>query len=182
MRLLLRDVRLAFPNLFVATAPKGGGEKAFSASFIYPKNHAQVQQIRDAVMAVAKEKWTDKALAIFKTLEASSKLCFHEGSTKAEYEGYDGNLFIATRSKVRPSVFDQQKTPLTAEDGKPYSGCYVNASIEIWAQDNDFGKRVNAQVRGVQFLRDGDAFAGGGSAAGEDEFPEELGVTDDMTA
>lgn len=182
MRLLLRDVRLAFPNLFVATAPKGGGEKAFSASFLFPHSHKQVQEIRDACMAVAKEKWTDKAPAIFKTLDSSNKLCVHEGSTKAEYEGYDGNLFVATRSKVRPSVFDQQKTPLTAEDGKPYSGCYVNASIEIWAQDNDFGKRINAQVRGVQFLRDGDAFAGGGSAAGEDEFPEELGVADDMTA
>lgn len=181
MRLLIRDVRLAFPNLFVATAPKGGGEKAFSASFLLAHSHKQVQEIRDACMAVAKDKWGDKAPAIFKTLDAASKLCIHEGSTKAEYEGFDGNLFVSSRSKVRPSVFDQQRTPLTAEDGKPYSGCYVNASIELWAQDNDYGKRINAQVRGVQFLRDGDAFAGAGTAAGEDEFPEELGVTDPMT-
>ena len=40
--------------------------------------------------------------------------------------------------------------------------------IDIWAQDNNFGKRVNASLGGVQFLRDGDAFAGGGVAAPDD--------------
>ena len=47
----------------------------------------------------------------------------------------------------------------------------MNASIELWAQDNSFGKRVNASLRGVQFLKDGDAFAGGG-AASDDEFDD----------
>jgi hypothetical protein len=71
-------------------------------------------------------------------------------------------------------VLHSDKTPLTEADGKPYAGCYVNASIELWAQDNNYGKRVNASLGGVQFARDGDAFAGGG-AASEDEF-------DDLTA
>lgn len=56
----------------------------------------------------------------------------------------------------------------------------MNASIELWAQDNkQFGKRINAQLRGVQFLRDGDAFAAG-SPASEDEF-EDLGDQGDDT-
>ena len=61
--------------------------------------------------------------------------------------------------------------PLTAADGRPYAGCYVIANVELWAQDNNYGKRINASLRGVQFLRDGDAFSGGG-AASEDEFDE----------
>ena len=101
----------------------------------------------------------------------------HDGDSKAEYEGFEGNFFISSRAKVRPSVFDGQRQELTQADGKPYSGCYVNASIELWAQDNSFGKRINAQLRGVQFLRDGDAFAGGGQPADADEF-DELGVAD----
>lgn len=87
-------------------------------------------------------------------------------------------MYVSARSKTRPSVFDQQRQELTESDGKPYSGCYVNASIELWAQDNDFGKRVNAQLRGVQFLRDGDAFGGGARPADADEF-DEIAVSDD---
>lgn len=172
MRILLRDVRLAFPNLWKATAPKGGGEVAFSASFILPPNHKQIPELKKQMKALATDKWGAKADTIYKALESSDKLALHDGDKKAEYEGYEGNLFVSTRSKVRPSVFDQQRQELTEADGKPYSGCYVNASIELWAQDNDYGKRINAQLRGVQFLRDGDAFAGGGTPADAEEFDE----------
>jgi hypothetical protein len=113
-----------------------------------------------------------KAEAILKGLAATDKLCLHDGDAKSGYEGFEGNLFISARSKVRPSVFDGQRNELTEADGKPYSGCYVNVSLELWAQDNQFGKRINAQLRGVQFLRDGDAFSGGTRPADADEFDE----------
>ncbi len=186
MRFMLRDVRLAFPQLWVATAPKGGGEKAFSASFLLPPNHTQIidptkpnkkvktaDYLSDVIFKqVAEAKWGPKAAAYLKAMKAAGKIALRDGDTKSEYEGFEGNLFISSRSKVRPSVFDGQKNPLAPDDGKPYSGCYVNASVEFWAQDNDFGKRINAQLRGVQFLRDGDAFAGGSQPAEADEFDE----------
>jgi len=177
MKLLLRDVRLAFPNLWKATAPKGGGEEAFSASFLLTADHKQLPEIKKALAAVASEKWGAKSVAVYKALEAADKTCLHNGDSKAEYDGFEGNLYISSRAKIRPSVFDGQRSPLTEADGKPYSGCYVNASIELWAQDNSYGKRINAQLRGVQFLRDGDAFAGGGKAADADEF-DKIGAPD----
>ena len=186
MRFMLRDVRLAFPNLWKASAPKGGGEPAFSASFLMPPNHKQLPELEKVFAAVAKEKWGVKADAILKAMKAADKVCLHDGDAKSEYEGFEGNKYVSTRSKTRPGVFDGQRQDLTEADGKPYSGCYVNAQIEIWAQDNDFGKRINAQLRGVQFLRDGDAFAGGSSAAAADEFDEisaeEPSETEDLTA
>lgn len=172
MRIMLRDWRLAFPNIWKASAPKGGGEEAFSASFLAPPTHKQIKEVKAALLSLAKEKWGAKGESMYKTLESTGKLCLHDGDSKAEYEGFEGNLFISSRSKTRPSVFDQQRNDLTQADGKPYSGCFVNASIELWAQDNDFGKRINAQLRGVQFLRDGDAFAGGGQPADKEEFDE----------
>lgn len=172
MRIMLRDVRLAFPSLWKATAPKGGGEAAFSASFLLPKNHKQLGELKAAIRKCAEEKWGAKAPAILKALEAADKTCLHNGDSKSEYEGFEGNLFVSARSKVRPGVYDQQRQELSEADGKPYSGCYVNVSLELWAQDNSFGKRVNAQLRGVQFLRDGDAFAGGARPADADEFDE----------
>lgn len=187
MRFMLRDVRLAFPQIWKATAPRGGGDLAFSASFILPPDHKQIidpsqpnKKVTTATYletvifkAVAEAKWGTKAPAILKALKSADKLALHNGDTKAEYEGYEGNLFVSSRSKVRPTVFDQQRNELLESEGKPYSGCYVNASVEFWAQDNpDYGKRINAQLRGVQFLRDGDAFAGGGRPAEADEFDE----------
>ena len=71
---------------------------------------------------------------------------------------------------------DVDKTPLVAENGKPYSGCFVNASLELWAQDNNYGKRVNATLMGVQFYKDGDSFSGGGVAS-EDDF-DDLSIDD----
>jgi hypothetical protein len=124
-----------------------------------------------------------KGAVVFKVLEAADKLCLHDGDAKAEYEGFKGNKFVSSRGKVRPSVFDGQRQELTEADGKPYSGCYVNASLEIWAQDNSYGKRLNAQLRGVQFFRDGDAFAGGGQPADADEFDDIAAPeADDLTA
>jgi hypothetical protein len=52
----------------------------------------------------------------------------------------------------------------------PYSGCYVNASVEFWAQDGE-NPGIRCQLRGIQFARDGDAFSGG-SKAKADEFDD----------
>ena len=175
MKLMLNNVRLAFAqNLFKPGTVGGEGEPAYSSTFILPPDHPQLKQLRDAQEAVGKEKWGAKWAAVKKELEAKDKFALHDGDTKATYDGFEGNLFVPARSpqNKRPSVFDRDKSPLTEADGRPYSGCYVNASIELWAQDNNYGKRINAQLRGVQFVRGGDSFGGGASAAGADEFAE----------
>jgi hypothetical protein len=171
MRLSLKNVRLAFPALFEAKTVNGEGEPAFSAVFLLDPKDPQIKTVNQAIDAVAKEKFGAKADAVLKAMRAADKVCLHDGNSKADYAGFADMLFVSSRNKVRPLVLNHDKSPLTAQDGKPYAGCYVNASIELWAQDNSFGKRVNASLRGVQFLRDGDAFAGGG-AASDDEFDD----------
>ena len=172
MRILLRDWRLAFPNIWKASPPRGGGEEAFSASFIAPPTHKQVNEVDAALASVANEKWGVKGPAVLKALLAAGKTCLHNGDDKGEYEGFPGNIYISARSKVRPSAFDGQRNEIQESDGLLLSGYYVNGNIEIWAQDNSYGKRINAQLRGVQHLRKGDVFSGGGSPAAADEFDE----------
>ncbi len=77
-------------------------------------------------------------------------------------------MFISSSSVSAPGVFDKDRTELTQKDGRPYAGCYVNAALDIWAQDNQFGKRINATLKGVQFAADGDAFVGSAPATAED--------------
>lgn len=171
MKIALSNVRLAFPQLFEAKTVNGEGEPAFSATFLMEPGHPAAKTLRAAFETVGKDKWGAKWPTVKKEIEAKDRLCLHDGGTKADYAGFEGNLFVSARNKTRPLVIDRDKSPLTAQDGRPYAGCYVNASIELWCQDNNYGKRINASLRGVQFYKDGDAFAGGG-AASEDEFEE----------
>lgn len=169
MKIKLEGVRLAFPNLFEPRAfGEDGSDPAYGASFIFPKDHPCMKLVNDAIEAVAKEKWEGKSAEILKQLRAADRICLHDGDLKPDYNGFPDNLFVAARNKARPLVIDRDKTPLTKDDGKPYSGCYVNATVDVWAQQNAFGKRVNATLSGVQFVKDGDAFTGAPPATPDD--------------
>ncbi len=179
MKVQLADVRLSFANaLFEPQQVQGQGEKKFSAAFLFPKNHSAAAAIKKGMESAAKEKWHEKAAEVYRALKAGDKLCLHDGDAKAQYDGYPGNLFLNASNKIKPLVVDGNKSPLEAASGKPYSGCYVNAVVELWAQDNKFGKRINASLMGVQFLRDGVRLSGGGVAEADDfeAIPEAAGA------
>lgn len=181
MKIKLENVRLAFPQLFEAKTVNGEGEPAYSAAFLLPPNHPAIAELNKAMEVVGKDKWGDKWVNVKKDIAIKDRFAIHDGDTKSEYAGFPGNMFVSARNKTRPLVVDRDKSPLTQADGRPYAGCYVHASIELWAQDNSYGKRINASLRGVQFYKDGDAFAGGG-AASEDEFDsvDEFATADDL--
>ena len=173
-RFLLNNVRLAFPNLFEPKAAQAGGKEKFSAAFLFPRNHPQIAELQKLIGDVAAVKWGAKATDVLKALKASDKLCVHDGDAKGDTSGYAGNLFLNASNDIRPTVLGSGpdgRSPVTAADGKMYPGCYVNAIIQVWAQDNQFGKRVNASLLGVQFLKDGERLAGGGVAAADDFAP-----------
>ena len=164
----LNNVRLCFPQLFEAKTVNGEGKPAFSAAFLIDPKDPQLDVLNKAIEAVAKEKWGAKSDAMLKTIRAADKTCLHSGDLKANDDGFEGMMYVSARNALRPLVVDVNKAPLTAEDGKPYAGCYVNASVELWTQDNNYGKRVNATLMGVQFYKDGESFAGGGVADTDD--------------
>jgi hypothetical protein len=172
MKVKLANVRLSFPDLFKAVQYQGEGPFNYRAQFLVEPGSANHKAIEAAIKEVAKAKWAAKADAILKSIAGNSqKYCYIDGDTK-EYDGYAGMMALSTtrqQEKGRPLIIDQQKNPLTEADGKPYAGCYVNASVEFWAQDNSFGKAIRCTLLGVQFAKDGDAF-GGGAAPSADDF------------
>lgn len=177
MKMMLNNVRLAFPALFKAQDYENDGNFRFKGIFIIDpeKQKALVKEIEANIKVVAKEKFGAKAEDALKRLSAKDMLCLHDGAEKAEkYEGFENMLYISAGGKTRPMLIDGNKVSLVEEDGKPYAGCFVNASIDLYAQKD--GKRINASLRGVQFAGDGEAFGGGGTA-NVDEF-DELEATD----
>ncbi len=107
-------------------------------------------------------------------------LCLKNGNTKG-YDGWKDMIVFVASNSVRPVVVDQKLVPVVAGDkNAPYSGCYVNATVTLWSQNNSYGKRINGNLRAVQFVKDGPAF-GVAPVDADDEF-EALGDTADTSA
>ncbi|PAV06442.1 hypothetical protein CBG25_06045 [Arsenophonus sp. ENCA] len=145
MKIKLNNVRLAFPELFEPSQFSGQGAFRYRANFLIPKSRTElIKEIKKGIEAVIKEKWGVKDIEkIYNNIcNNPNRFCFQDGDNK-EYDGYAGNMYLSASNKSRPSVFDRNLSPLTAQDGRPYSGCYVNATIEFYAYDNN-GKGVSA--------------------------------------
>ena len=176
MKMLIKNVRMAFPAIFEPEA-FGDGDPAYGAKFIIPQSHPQLKEIRNAVITAGADKWGEKAPGILALLKDDKKVAWVEGPYRNKngdiYDGFEGMYHLSTRNggkaPIKPSVFDAQNRLLTQADGVVYSGCYVDASVEFYAQDNGYGRRINCSLRGVRKSGDGDSF-GGGASASADEF------------
>lgn len=170
-RVRINDVRFNFTNnLFTAGKAKGNdsGKEKFSVVAIFGREHPQIAEIKAALLDAATAKWAAKAPEVLKQLAAGDRICLHDGDAKSDHAGYAGNYFINASNELRPLVIGPNRENLVAADGKPYSGSYGNIILEFWAQDNQFGKRVNASLLGVQHTKDGERLSGGGVAAADD--------------
>lgn len=169
MKITISNVRLAFPNIFEPKINEAG-KAQFSAAFIFADGSPAKLVLDAAIEETGAAKFGAKWATMKKQMAAGDNLLVHNGDAKASLSGYESNLFLNAYNVVRPTVVDRDRSPLTVADGKPYSGCYVNAIIDVWAQDNQYGKKINAQLQGVQFFKDGESFAGGGKAAEASDF------------
>lgn len=153
----LPRARLSFPHLFTAKAMEEGKEPQFSATFLLDNTtHATVLDRIDAVIDRV-------ALDFFKKKVPLKHKCLHDGNEKADLEGYgDGTSFLVSSNKSRPGVVDRRLNPVTEADNLIYAGCYVNATVRIFAWEHKTGGRgVSAQLRAVQFVEDGESFGAG---------------------
>ena len=192
MKVMIENVRAAFPQLFEAKQINGQGKPKFGCSVLFPAGQKAKYQVAAPVFnedgtikvppkwetatldkiveKVAADKWKDKATLELNILKNQDKVCIHDGNNKPGYDGYPGNFYLSASSEIQPTILNSDKTLITsAALGKPYSGCYVNISVDIYAQDSkDFGKRINASLTGIQFAGDGDSFSGGRPADASD--------------
>lgn len=163
--LKLNNVRLSYPNLFTAKAQEEGKEPKYSASFLLDKK-------QHAALITQIEKLTERvALDHFKKKVPLKRQPLRDGNEKSDKEGYgDEVMFVSASNNKRPVVVDRDLTPLTAQDSKPYAGCYVNATVRLFAYDHKTGgKGVSASLRAIQFVKDGESF-GAGPVNAEEEF------------
>ena len=188
--LQLSDVRLSFPKLEMPDYFKPGvqsrpGEKRrWSSAFHITPGRSTAQRvvggklsgdkgdakkmIDDAMIEVAKEKFEKKWQLEYDNLITDPKACAWQNGARKEMAGV---WILGTHryeSDGRPIVIDGDKSPIYKPNGeiypekmgRLYSGMYVNAQVEIWAQGAP-NKGLRGGLLIIQRLKDGDAFSGG---------------------
>ncbi len=166
-KIKMQGVRLSFPSLFNTSKFGGADTGKYEATFILDKktHKTVIADIIKVIDALSKEELKSKVPA--------DKLCLKDGDEMGRDE-YQGMYTLKASTKKRPLVIGRDQSPITESDNAIYAGCYVNAIVTIWAQNNQFGKRINAQLDGVQFNRNGEPFGDGAVTVNEfDAFADE---------
>tara|TARA_R110002126_G_scaffold41214_2_gene120123 strand:+ start:1881 stop:2411 length:531 start_codon:yes stop_codon:yes gene_type:complete len=151
VKIHLKNVRLSFPSIFKRSV-FDGNEGKYEATFLIDKSDKKTKKAIDEVIKAAIEEAKVKVPA--------DKYCLKDGD-ESEYDGYEGMWSLKAANGKRPTVIGRDKAPLTEDDDVMYAGCYVNAIVDIWIQNNNYGKRANANLYGIQFVKDGDPFGNG---------------------
>jgi hypothetical protein len=179
--LFVKNVPIAFPALAEAQAI-GDGEPAFGGRFVIdPTNKALVAELDAAMLAEAKAKWKEDGEAVLAMLTEEGKVCFEKKPYRSKktgkvYAGFEGKYNLGARTpanKPKPTVFDEYGKELSTKvdiERKVHSGAEVTAKVEIWAQDNSYGRRINCSLLGVMYQGEGEHFGGGSAPASADDF------------
>lgn len=184
--ILLTNVRLSYAYVF---KPYEGddGKKSYGSHMIFdetqpyePKvplpNGEKItlkEALQRAIREAATEKWGEKARDVLQQLAGQDRLCLHRGDvSKPGLAPYKGKLYVSANNATRPNTFDSKGRQVNdANDAEAvYSGCIAQVVINVWAQENKFGKRINASPMGFKFVRHEDRLSGGGRVASADEF------------
>jgi hypothetical protein len=188
-KIKLRNVMLGFPALGEPQS-LGDSEPAYGAKLPIVPGSENHKAILAAIEEVAREEWKDKAEAVLGMLKEDQKLCLVEKQYRSKksgevYEGFENSHYLSTRNaKTQPSVFTNTGVELTSPreiDKQAYSGAIAKAvSVEIWAQDNQWGRRVNCTLLGLVLSGEGRALSGGSAPASSDEFADEFDDASDL--
>ena len=167
-KVMLRNVRLSYEHIFTPSALDDSQEPKYSATFIIPKDHADLPALKRALFEAGAEKYP----ADFKpgswpkgftnALKDADKDTNDAGELLSEKNPEYAGCYVFKASAAasrRPLTIGRKKEAITEADGIIYSGCYVNASVAVAGYE--FGKikkGVTAYLNGVQFVADGDRF------------------------
>lgn len=185
MRLKLKNIRIAFPELFQAKINDTYPDQPpkFNLRALIDKDDPQIEVIKAAITEVAKAEFKDKAALTLKQLAAQDRLPLHDGDLKASLDGHEGMDYINLSSRTRPTVLNKNKTLATEANSPFYSGCRCDLIFEVSAYYNRQKQPcVSVELAGVMFVGDDTPLEGGGiTTAKVDEFDTYEDSDDDFS-
>ncbi len=174
----LSNVRLSFPHIVEprASLDNPAAPKKYSADFIMEQNHPGFQQFMQLYAKLAAAKWGEHANNVMQLIQSDRKLrCYGAGNEKIDkktfqpYKGYANMAFIAANKDQAPQMIQSDGTAVDSANTmayqaiarKMYGGCYVNAAVRPWLQENKHGRGIRCDLVALQFAADGEAFGEG---------------------
>ena len=146
--LMVKEARCSFPRLY-GTEVRDDDTFGPGIALVLErgKHDAVLAEIKAEIKAAIAEEPKLK-----KSPPSGDKLCLRRPD-RDELQYKDGNLMIKANNPRPPIVLHPDGvTIMTEATNLIYSGCYVNAKIEIWGQANKYGKRINAKLITVQYV------------------------------
>lgn len=174
----ISGVRFSYPHLAKAYKGDGDGEAKFGIVGLLPKDtHAAAKKLIEERIAELLKDNKVKSLA-------SDKKFLRDGDESGK-EDYENMWTVSARETRRPPLRDRQNQPVEPEDAAEVfqPGYWGDILIRPWYQNNSYGKRVNAGLSSVQFVKKDDTF-GEGRISDEDldDTFEDYGDDDDVDA
>lgn len=176
-------LEVAKPKPFKASDPNSK-PKYQATALLDPSNathKAQLQAINEAAKKMLTVKgWDPNDVSQYWKTGLSDVLksyCFGKGDRRKKdgkiYEGYAGMIWLqASANQEDPPIIGDRtgKLVLPSEKGFPYSGAYGIIKVSLWLQDNEWGKRVNANLLTIQTIKPGAAFSANQQLNPNEEF------------
>lgn len=177
---MLKDVVIRFPAL-AEPQSMGEGEPAYGGKFPIVPGSENAKALDKALEDAAVQKWEKDGTSVLEMLKEDKKVCYEPRPYKSKkngevYNGFEGMHTLGARTpatKSAPTVFNKYGEPVTDKSAIQqliYDGARVNAKVEVWAQNNKYGRRLNCSLLGVMFAGDGENFSGGAGPAKADDF------------
>jgi len=205
MKVIVKNVRLSFNDLFTPKSINGGAPK-YTATLICSDEtklrfankegeqvivpHGKLQAVCEHVLKEKFGKLPAKADNwVYNKADGSTTRDEYVNDDGDYWAGFDAETLYISAGKPeakckdgKMTVLDQRREPIAENSGLLFSGCYVNAVLDIYAYDGDSGKGVTASLEGIQLLRKGEPL-GFTKIDVESEFDEEeIDAEDDEAA
>ena len=176
-RVMLKNVRIDFykSSIWIPQDYENNGKFRRTAYFVIQPGSENDKLLTHDFQKEAEAAWGKSWKSVLESVWGRPKECAYIKGDLKDKEGYTGMMCLTAHRRKEDGpvkVIDRAKgedgkfLELTVDDGRPYPGCYVNALVEPWCQ-----KKPNVGVRckliTVQFVKDGDAFGGGGPATAD---------------
>lgn len=170
-KVLTGEVRLSYVNLTTPRAPQQGGEPKYSVTLLIPKTDAATIANINASIKAAYEDAVSKKWG---GAHPTPKQIVHDGdglrpSGLPFGDECKGHWVLTASTKNKPQVVGIDNLDCELAPSDIYSGMYARVTINFFAYDTAGSKGVGCGLGNVLKTRDGEALAGGASAASDFE-------------
>ena len=177
-KIITPEDRLMWAWLFKPRLNKKTGEPSYQCDVVFTPAAMRTPEfaaLKAAAEKAAVDKFGDKLRGLIAAEKFINPFWKNERKIDAETgklpDGYEpGGCYITLKSKHRPGIVQNTAAGLQPiiDENEVYAGCWVRASVDCWAFDNE-SKGVNFGLANVMKIRD-DTPLGSRRTKAEDDF------------